>query len=240
MTLIRCIAIDDEPFALEILADDLRQFPYLELLAMFSSALDAASWLETHSVDLIFLDIQMPTQTGTQFLRGLTHPPMVILTTAYQQYALEGFELNVVDYLLKPIPFERFEKAVLRAQALFELRHKESSPAVAERGFFFVFSEYKEIKIYFDEIYYVEGLKDYVKIYTTQHAKPILTRLNLKAMEAKLPEAQFGRVHNSFIVAFERITAVQKAKLHLGKVEIPIGNRYLAAFEQQYRGLTNQ
>lgn len=240
MTLIRSIAIDDEPFALAILADDLRRFPYLDLQATFSNAIEAASWLETHAVDLIFLDIQMPTLTGTQFLRGLSSPPMVIFTTAYEQYALEGFELNVVDYLLKPIPFERFEKAVLRAKELFELRQKEETPAVMERGFFFVFSEYKEIKIYFDEVSYVEGLKDYVKIYTTQQSKPILTRLNLKAMEAKLPETQFGRVHNSFIVAFKRITAVQKAKIHLGNVEIPIGNRYLVEFEQKYRKLPSE
>ncbi|MCA0232562.1 MAG: LytTR family DNA-binding domain-containing protein [Bacteroidetes bacterium] len=240
MTQIRCIAIDDEPFALAILADDLRRFPYLELQATFSNAVDADLWLKTHSVDLIFLDIQMPTLTGTQFLRGLSQPPMVIFTTAYEQYALEGFELNVVDYLLKPIPFQRFEKAVLRAKELFELRQKEEAPAVMERGFFFVFSEYKEIKIYFDEVNYVEGLKDYVKIYTTQQPKPILTRLNLKAMEAKLPETQFGRVHNSFIVAFKRITAVQKAKVHLGNVEIPIGNRYLVEFEQNYRKLPSE
>ena len=160
MTQLRCIAIDDEPFALAILADDLRRFPYLDLQATFSNAVDADLWLKTHSVDLIFLDIQMPTLTGTQFLRGLSQPPMVIFTTAYEQYALEGFELNVVDYLLKPIPFGRFEKAVFRAKELFELRQKEETPAVAERGFFFVFSEYKEIKIYFDEVNYVEGLKD--------------------------------------------------------------------------------
>ena len=198
MTQLRCIAIDDEPFALAILADDLRRFPYLDLQATFSNAFDADLWLKTHSVDLIFLDIQMPTLTGTQFLRRLPQPLMVIFTTAYEQYALEGFELNVVDYLLKPIPFQRFEKAVLRAKELFELRQKVETPAVAERGFFFVFSEYKEIKIYFDEVNYVEGLKDYVKIYTTQQPKPILTRLNLKAMEAKLPEEQFGRIHTSF------------------------------------------
>jgi DNA-binding LytR/AlgR family response regulator len=235
MTLLRCIAIDDEPFALEILSDDIKKIAFLELIATFSSALDASTWLSTNAVDLIFLDIQMPTLAGTQFLRTIPNPPMVIFTTAYEQFALEGFELNVIDYLLKPIPFERFLKAVQKAYDLFELRKKEGpSPAAVERGFLFVFSEYKEIKLYYDEILYVEGLKDYVKIFTKQFPKPILTRLNLKAIEAKLPKG-FCRVHNSFIVALDQITATQKTKIQIEKWEIPIGNRYLAQFEQQYR-----
>ena len=236
MTPLRCIAIDDEPFALEILSDDIKKIAFLELITTFSSALDASTWLSTNAVDLIFLDIQMPTVTGTQFLRTIPNPPMVIFTTAYEQYALEGFELNVIDYLLKPIPFERFLKAVQKAYDLFELRKKEDpSPAAVERGFLFVFSEYKEIKLYYDEILYVEGLKDYVKIFTKQFPKPILTRLNLKAIEAKLPPKEFCRVHNSFIVALNQITAIQKTKIQIAKQDIPIGNRYLAQFEQQYR-----
>jgi DNA-binding LytR/AlgR family response regulator len=236
MTPLRCIAIDDEPFALEILSDDIKKIVFLELITTFSSALDASAWLSTNAVDLIFLDIQMPTLTGIQFLRTVPNPPMVIFTTAYEQYALEGFELNVIDYLLKPIPFERFLKAVQKAYDLFELRKKETpSPAALERGFLFVFSEYKEIKLYYDEILYVEGLKDYVKIFTKQFPKPILTRLNLKAIEAKLPPKGFCRVHNSFIVALNQITAIQKTKIQIAKQDIPIGNRYLAQFEQQYR-----
>lgn len=236
MTPLRCIAIDDEPFALEILSDDIKKIAFLELITTFSSALDASTWLSTNAVDLIFLDIQMPTVTGTQFLRTIPNPPMVIFTTAYEQYALEGFELNVIDYLLKPIPFERFLKAVQKAYDLFELRKKEDpSPAAVERGFLFVFSEYKEIKLYYNDILYVEGLKDYVKIFTKQFPKPILTRLNLKAIEAKLPPKEFCRVHNSFIVALNQITAIQKTKIQIAKQDIPIGNRYLAQFEQQYR-----
>lgn len=236
MTPLRCIAIDDEPFALEILSDDIKKIVFLELITTFSSALDASAWLNANAVDLIFLDIQMPTLTGIQFLRTVPNPPMVIFTTAYEQYALEGFELNVIDYLLKPIPFERFLKAVQKAYDLFELRKKEvpSSPII-ERGFFFIFSEYKEIKLFYDEIMYVEGLKDYVKIFTIHQSKPILTRLNLKAMEAKLSSDQFCRVHNSFIVAFDKITSFQKSKLQIGHWEIPVGNRFLANFEQKYR-----
>lgn len=236
MKLLRCIAIDDEPFALEILADDIQKVSFLKLEATFSSPLNALKWLKTECVDLVFLDIQMPTLTGTQFLRSLPQPPMVIFTTAYEQYALEGFELNVVDYLLKPVPFERFLRAVQKAYDLFLLRQKEDVvPTPPERGFFFVFSEYKEIKLFYDEIVYVEGLKDYVKIFTIQQSKPILTRLNLKAMEAKLSSAQFCRVHNSFIVALDKITSFQKSKLQVGNWEIPVGNRFLANFEQKYR-----
>lgn len=236
MTQLRCIAIDDEPFALELLADDIRNVLFLELIATFNNSPDALRWLETQSVDLVFLDIQMPTLTGIQFLRSLSKPLMVIFTTAYQQYAVEGFELNVVDYLLKPIPYDRFMTACERALELFLLRKKEEAlPPAAERGFFFVFSEYKEIKLFFDEIVYVEGLKDYVKIFTVQQSKPILTRLNLKAMEAKLVPGQFCRVHQSFIVALDKITAFQKSKLQIGHREIPIGQRFLENFEAKYR-----
>lgn len=236
MTPLRCIAIDDEPFALELLADDIRKVPFLELTAVFSNPIDAFDSLKSGPIDLVFLDIQMPTMTGTQFLRSLTQPPMVIFTTAYQQYAVEGFELNVVDYLLKPIPFGRFVTACERALELFLLRKKEDSlPPATERGFFFVFSEYKEIKLFFDEILYVEGMKDYVKIFTVQHSKPILTRLNLKAMEVKLMPGRFCRVHQSFIVALDKITAFQKSKLRIGHLEIPIGQRFLESFEAKYR-----
>lgn len=236
MTPLHCIAIDDEPFALEILADDIQKISFLKLAATFPSPIDALEWLKTEVVDLIFLDIQMPTLTGTQFLRNLPHPPMVIFTTAYEHYALEGFDLNVVDYLLKPVPFERFVRAVQKAHELFLLRHKEATvPTPPERGFFFVFSEYKEIKLFYDDILYVEGLKDYVKIFTRQYPKPVLTRLNLKSVESKLPPQEFCRVHNSFIVALDKITSFQKSKLQIDRQEIPVGNRYLAYFEQKYR-----
>ncbi|WP_428654851.1 LytR/AlgR family response regulator transcription factor [Runella sp.] len=234
MTQLRCIAIDDEPFALELLADDIQKVSFLELFNTFTNPLDARTFLEANPVDLVFLDIQMPTLTGTQFLRSLPKPPMVIFTTAYQQYALEGFELNVVDYLLKPIPFERFLTACEKALDLFVLRKKETG-LPTERGFFFVFAEYKEIKLFFDEILYVEGMKDYVKIFTNQQTKPILTRLNLKAMEAKLPPNLFCRVHQSFIVALDKITSSQKTKLQIGNREIRIGSRFLAHFEEKYR-----
>jgi DNA-binding LytR/AlgR family response regulator len=235
----RCLAIDDEPFALEILADDIRRIPHLELVGSFSSPLDASTRLEQEPVDLLFLDIQMPSLTGIQFLRTLAQPPLVIFTTAYEQYALEGFELAVVDYLLKPIPFGRFLKAVNKAYDLFLLRQAATklalSPAASpSRGFLFVFSEYREVKIFYDEILYIEGLKDYVKIFTTQRAQPLLSRLSLKAVETRLPDNAFCRVHKSFIVPLDRISSFQRTKLFVGPTEIPIGNSYLADFERKY------
>ena len=227
MTL-RCIAVDDEPFALEILADDIQKIPFLALESTYSNAFDAEKRINEGGIDLIFLDIQMPILRGTDFLRGLDNPPLVIFTTAYEQYALEGFELNVVDYLLKPIPFDRFKTATERALERFELLQKDA-PKI--RPHVIVYSEYNKIKIFTDEILYIEGLKDYVKIYTTQQIKPILTRLNLKKIEAKLPQTDFCRVHQSFIVALNKITSFQKSKLQIGKQEIPIGERYLTGFE---------
>lgn len=253
MNKLRCIAIDDEPFALEILADDIAKVPFLDLIGQFTNPLEALDTLRQEPVDLLFLDIQMPTLTGIQFLR--TRPqrvdlaPMVIFTTAYEQYALEGYELNVVDYLLKPIPFERFLKAVNKAYDLFLLRQAAPNPALftapepvatpesQPRGYFFIFSEYREIKIFCDQVLYVEGLKDYVKIYTTEQARPHLSRLTLKAIEARLPADRFCRVHKSFIVSLDKISSFQRTKLFIGKQAIPIGSSYADEFERKYGAL---
>ena len=238
MSNINCIAIDDEPFALEIMADDIQKISFLNLVGTFSNPLDAWELIKQGKVDLIFLDIQMPIISGTQFLRSLPTPPMVVFTTAYQQYALEGYDLDVVDYLLKPIPFDRLLKACNKAEELFRLRRKDKEahlmPTSEENEAFFVFSEYKQIKILFDDVEYVEGLKDYVKIYVRTQQKPILTRQNLKMMESKLAKRRFCRVHHSYIVALDKITAFQKTKLLIGSKEIPIGKKFAELFEQQY------
>ena len=232
MDKLRCVAVDDEPFALELVSDDIRQIPFLELAGTFSSVFDARKFMEKEPVDLLFLDIQMPGMTGIQFLRSLTHPPMVIFLTAYEQYAVEGFELDVVDYLMKPTPFERFLQASERALRQFKLR--DLLPVSAERTFFFVHSEYQKIKIYHEDILYIEGLKDYIKIFVNFKPKPILTRLNLKGVETKLPVTHFCRVHQSFIVALDKIVSFQKKKLIIGNQEIPIGDKYADAFSRSY------
>ncbi|WP_229317013.1 LytTR family DNA-binding domain-containing protein [Larkinella sp. C7] len=236
---IRCIAIDDEPFALAVIQKDIRRISFLELVGAYTNPFDARDAIRQSTVDLLFLDIQMPTLTGIQFLRSLSDPPLVILTTAYEQYAVEGFELNVVDYLVKPTPFERFLRAVNKAHDLLRVRQTEAntfSSEASERTFFFVYSGYREIKLFHDEILYIEGLKDYVKLYAVnQDTKPLLIRMNLKAVETKLIPGQFCRVHQSFIVSLAHITSFQRAKLFIGTREIPIGGRFADEFEKVYR-----
>lgn len=232
---LQAIAVDDEPFALQLLADDLSRIPDVALVTTCASPAEAIDVLKVGGIDLMFLDIQMPGLTGIQFLRSVPNPPLVIITTAYENYAVEGFELDVVDYLVKPIPFERLTKAVAKVRERVHVRHMMEKNRPGE-SFFFVRSEYKEIKIYFDDIHHIEGLKDYVKIFIEGHAHPVLTRMNLKAMEGRLPASKFARVHNSFIVPLQKITAVQRAQVFLGDEAIPIGDKFHNDFMRLYRG----
>jgi len=227
---LRCLAVDDEPFALKLMEEEIRKVPFLKFVAACSSADQAVPFLK-EGIDLLFLDIQMPNITGTQFLRTLENPPMVIFTTAYEQFALEGFELSVIDYLLKPIAFDRFSKAVNKARDLYELRLGRSS----EDSFFFVRANYKELKIFSSDVLYIEGLKDYVKIFLASQSRAILTRQNLKGMEAILPPGIFFRIHNSFIINLSKITSFQKAQVFIGKMPIPIGEKFASKFEEHYR-----
>ncbi|GHM98662.1 DNA-binding response regulator [Cytophagales bacterium WSM2-2] len=231
---LKCIAVDDEPFALKLMEEEIRKVSFLEFIAACSSAEMAKPHIQS-GIDLLFLDIQMPNMTGTQFLKTLKNPPMVIITTAYEQYALEGFELDVVDYLLKPVLLGRFLKAVTKAHELFELRQSSRSKS----SFFFVRSNYKEIKLFSDDVLYIEGLKDYVKIFTTSQSRAILTRQNLKGMENILPPGSFFRIHHSFIVNVNKITTFQKSQVFIGKTAIPIGEKFAAAFEEHYRDQRN-
>jgi DNA-binding LytR/AlgR family response regulator len=181
--------------------------------------MEAIEVMQHEPVDLIFLDIQMPRLNGLQFLRSLPQPPMVILVTAYEQYAMEGFELQVVDYLLKPFSFERFLKACNHAHELFKLRNKDPQD-------FFVYVEYAQVKIEVANITYIEGLKDYIKIHLSSSSKPILTRMTIKAMEEKLPPPAFIRTHKSFLVAARKITAVKRDLIMIGNQEIPVSEFY--------------
>ncbi|MFM8849235.1 MAG: LytR/AlgR family response regulator transcription factor [Cytophagales bacterium] len=228
--ILKCLAVDDEPYALKLISEDISGIPFLNLMGVCPSAKEAKSFLERNPVDLIFLDIQMPEITGLQFLKQHENLPMVILTTAYNQYAIEGFELEVIDYLMKPIPRERFKKAAQRAKEQFLLRNKKGE----QKRYIFVHSEYKEIKIDIDAIDYVEGLKDYVKIFLHDQNKPVLTRLNLKAMEARLPNG-FCRIHNSFLVPLSKITSFQKSQVYIGNQALPVGDKYAEGFLERYR-----
>ncbi|MDR2272579.1 MAG: LytTR family DNA-binding domain-containing protein [Sphingobacterium sp.] len=220
---IKCILIDDEPFALNLLEDDLLHFGQIEILQKFNSPIDAVDYLKKHAVDLIFLDIQMPGQLGTHFIRELVDPPLIIFTTAYHQYAVEGFELNALDYLLKPISKERLAAAIRKVADIITLRAKH----VSEKDHIVVHVEYKKTKIFLNEISYIEGLKDYVKIYLTDRQAPLLTRSNLRGMEKLLPANNFLRIHNSFIVNKDRIEHCTLTKLTLPEVALPIGKKYV-------------
>jgi DNA-binding LytR/AlgR family response regulator len=227
--MIRCLAIDDEMLALDLLEDNIKKVPFLELVRACRSAMEAMEVLRNQPVDLIFLDIQMPDISGIQLLRSLHHKPMVIFTTAFSKYAAEGFDLDVMDYLLKPYSFERFLKAVNKAHEYMDLRDRALNPSnareiVTSPDFLFVRADYRLYKINLMDILYVEGLKDYVKIYAGE--KPVVTQISMKALEEKLPSGDFIRVHRSFIVAFNKIDSIQKHMLTIGGKEIPVSEHY--------------
>ncbi|MFP4090567.1 MAG: LytR/AlgR family response regulator transcription factor [Cyclobacteriaceae bacterium] len=233
--MIRCIAIDDEPLALDIVEDFISRVPFLELVETFQSAAEALEALHKYDIHLIFLDIQMPQISGVQFLKSLEKRPKVIFTTAYPDYALEGFELDAVDYLLKPFTFERFLKAVNKACQQLKMQPNptaEAEPAQQPKEYMFVKSGYDIIKVRYNDIRYIEGLKDYVKIHTT--GKTIISLMSMKSLTEELPE-NFVRVHRSFILNFEYISLVKKRRIHIGDIEIPIGEVYRETFLEKLR-----
>jgi DNA-binding LytR/AlgR family response regulator len=245
----RCLIVDDEPLAHTILSDYVRKVPFLTLIGATTSPIEALTQVQRGEVDLLFLDIQMPELTGMQFLnllrRGIAgHNCRVILTTAYSEYALDGYEHDVVDYLLKPISFERFYRAVQKVMPSamgsaptptpIEGSPPTAVPAEAIRDFIFVKTEYRLQRVGLSEILYVEGLKDYVSIYTP--AERILALQTMKTMEEKLPMSQFVRVHKSYIVAVSHIESVERNRIYIGKTVIPIGDTYRDAFFRHIDG----
>ncbi|HEV8285684.1 MAG TPA: LytTR family DNA-binding domain-containing protein [Chitinophagaceae bacterium] len=222
----KCIAVDDEKLVLELLVDNIRQVPYLQLVKACKNALEAIEVLQKEKIDLIFLDIQMPKLSGLQFIKTLQQPPMVIVITAYEHYALEGYNLNVIDYLLKPVPFERFLKACNKAKELFDLRSNKATSQKEEPDHIFVNVEYTLVKILFSDILFIEGLKDYIKIHLASSSKPVLTKMSLKAIEEKLPVDKFIRIHKSYIVAVDKITVIKRDLINIGNLEIPVSDFY--------------
>lgn len=223
--MIRCLIVDDELLVRELMEDNIRQVPFLTLIKSCRNAIEAATIIHQEHIDLIFLDIQMPKLSGLEFLQTLNTPPLIILVTAYEQYALEGFNLQVVDYLLKPFGFNRFLQACNRAQELFSaqnnLRSKKNRP-----DHFFVNVEYTLVKIVIEEITYVEGLKDYIKIYLSSSAKPILTRMTMKSIEERLSSFSFIRTHRSYLVASDKITTIKRDFVCIHDKEIPVGESF--------------
>ncbi len=228
--MLSCIAIDDEPLALELLEDNISKVSYLQLVASFDNPLNAIKLLQEQPVDLVFIDIQMPGLTGLQFIQSLQHKPMFILVTAYEKYALDGYNLNVIDYLVKPVPLDRFIQACGKAWELHELKtnKKETGKGVQE-NYFFINVDYSLVKVDFDDIIWMEGLKDYIKIHLKSSSKPLVTRMSMKSMEDELPPAKFIRVQKSYIVSKDHVTAVRKNSLFIGNIEISIGENYKEA-----------
>jgi DNA-binding LytR/AlgR family response regulator len=220
--MINCIAIDDEPLALEVIKKYVSETPIVNLTNVFTDAIQALTFLKTQKTDLIFLDIHMPDISGLQFIKALKDKPKVIFTTAFSQYAAKGFELEAVDYLVKPFTFDRFMKAVLRVQKTLPESPEPSDPVT---GFFFVKSEHHSVKINFQDIHYIEGLDDYIKIYLHE-SKPILSQMSMKSVMEKLPKDQFMRVHRSFIVPLAHILSIRNRRIYLDQREIPVGDTY--------------
>jgi len=221
MSELKCIIVEDEPLAAKVLAEHIGEVPFLQLVGTFKDALHAAAYLQHHKPDLMFLDIHLPKLKGMAFLRTLEQPPAVIITTAYHQYAVEGFDLKVVDYLLKPFSFDRFLQAINRVKV----------PAVSSsKDFLFVNVQHKKVKICFAEILYIESQREYVKIVTTQQTYQV--KMSTQEIEALLPMPLFMRVHRSFIVAIASVTAYTAEMLDLSGMPVPVGRTYRDSIEK--------
>ncbi|MEM1258709.1 MAG: LytTR family DNA-binding domain-containing protein [Bacteroidota bacterium] len=234
-----CIIIDDEPLAINIIKSYCDDIGGLKVIKTFTNPLESISVIQSKGIDLVFLDIEMPQITGIEFLKSIDKKPLFIFTTAYPEFAIDGFELNAVDYLVKPIPFPRFVTAINRAKELKSLqegmgRARNVSSASGKNTdinqFIFVKSDYGNVKIKLDNITHIQGLKDYLKIHLDTEKKPILTLMNFKDIEAKLSNTNFIRVHRSFIVNIHKIHSVQKSKIVIYDIRIPIGDSYKVDF----------
>ena len=223
--MMRCIIVEDEPLVRELLEDNLRQVPFLVLVKSCKNAMEALEIIQEQQVDVIFLDIQMSPLNGLQLLQSLDHPPIVIIVTAYEKYAVEGFNLQVADYIVKPFSFDRFLKACNRAAELSHMKNSLVSSAIKNYDFF-VNVEYTLVKIIVADIEYIEGYKDYIKIYLSSTAKPVLTRMTLKSVEAKLPADLFIRTHKSYLVNTSRITTIKRDFVCIGLTEIPVSETF--------------
>jgi DNA-binding LytR/AlgR family response regulator len=230
--MIRTIAIDDEPLALKLISGYITKTPFLELISTFDNPLSALDFLDNEPVDLIFADIQMPDLSGTEFVRIMDKGPKVVFTTAYERYAIEGFKLNAVDYLLKPFSYEEFLISAQKVQNLIDLEQRTLPQIEANNEFLFLKSEYKIRRINFNDILYIEGLKDYIKVFVKNEDKPILSLSTLKMVESKLPAKHFMRVHRSFIVNLDKIDTIERSRIVFGKEYIPISEQYKDNFQE--------
>ncbi|MDO9258182.1 MAG: LytTR family DNA-binding domain-containing protein [Bacteroidales bacterium] len=228
---IKCIAIDDEPLALKQINSYIEKTPFLEVVALCHNAFDAMKFLANNEVDLMFVDINMPDLNGMDFVKSLTQKPQIIFTTAYSQYAIEGFQVDALDYILKPISYASFLKSANKANTWFELNQKQSESVQTTQDSLFVKSEYKMVRIFLSEIKYIESSNEYIQIHLVND-EPVTTLIRLKVMEEQLPKDKFMRVHRSFIVNLDRIKVIERNRIVFDhNVYIPVGDQYKESFQ---------
>lgn len=225
--MIKCLIIDDEPLAIELLADYVSKVPYLQLAGKFEEPLKALELLEKSPIDLLFLDIKTPDISGIDFYRSLPHKPELVITTAYSQYAIDGFELKAMDYLLKPISFEKFITCCNRIRDIFQSKAMRDR---REKDFFFINASHKMHKVFYDEILYLEGYKDYTKIHLAGAPNPLLVLYNLKYFEYLLEQQEFIRIHRSYIVSLRKLNTVSRKAVSIGNLQLPVSDNYRQAF----------
>lgn len=235
MSLLKCIAVDDEPLALKLVQTFIDQTPFLELTASCDNAVEAMELIREKQPDIVFLDINMPNLTGMELARLLQEQPgtlpKIIFTTAYNHYAIEGYKVNAVDYLLKPFSYEEFLRAANKVLLQTTEATNQSQSITADDEFIFLKVEYQWVRISLKDILYIESLKDYVKVHLDDSQKTVLSLISLKALEEKLPSAKFMRIHRSFIVCLDKINAISKNSVFIGKTEITVGEQYKEAFK---------
>lgn len=219
---IKCVAIDDEPLALQLMKAYIEKTPSLQIVQVFENAISAAEFLRMHPVDLVFADIQMPDINGLDLVRSIENKPMIIFTTAHRKFEFEGFELQAIDYLLKPVNFERFTKAVAKAEEYFKFKNT----AASNEEYLYVYSEYKLVKIDLNEIEFIESLEDYIRIHLSS-GRPVLSLMPLKRVLQKLPAGKFQRVHRSYIVSVNKIKGVNNKRVILAAAQVPVSDSYL-------------
>ncbi len=231
--MINCITIDDEQHAIDLMEDNIKQIPFLKLLKSFRNPLEAITFLDEEHVDLVFLDIQLPSITGLQFIKTLKKAPMIIIVSAYSNYALESFELNVLDYLQKPVPFERFVKAVNKANDYMHLVSNKHE--LTPLNYFFVHADYRLIKIIVNDIVYIESMKDYVKIHVENNQYPIMTKMSLKKLDDILYSYDFARIHKSYIVNLSKVKSINKKQIQVYENKyLPLGESYIQAINTYF------
>ena len=228
MSELSCIIIEDEPLAVRVLQDYIHAVPFLELKESFKDAILATDYLRTNSVDLMFLDIHLPRLKGMAFLKTLPDPPAVIITTAYHQYAIEGFDLNVADYLLKPFDFERFLQAVMKVKSSVNLKQTEAGKA--DKDYIFLTMQKKKVKILFSDIIYIESQREYIKIVTS--SKEYISKMSTNEVEAMLPAEAFKRIHRSYIISVKKIDSYTSDIIEVSGVSLPIGRAYRDVIER--------